>query len=190
MLARVQCSLHRWADCLTAAQASAAVVPYPEVLGYEADAQRALGDGPGADRTNDLIVTIERIGNAQNISDRLLAIYYAEHREHLDDAYRIATRELRVRDDPFTEDTLAWCAAMDGRWPEARRRSRLALAYGTENSLLRYHAGIIALHFGDRDEARRELNAALALNPQFHPFYADDARAQLAQLGSATAPVR
>lgn len=190
MLARVNCSLHRWADCLATAQASAAVVPYPEVLGYEADAQRALGDAAGADRTNDLILTIERIGNAQNISDRLLAIYYAEHRERLDDAYRIATRELRVRDDPFTEDTLAWCAAMDGRWPEAQRRIRRALAYGTENSLLRYHAGIIALHFGDRTEAQRELRAALALNAQFHPFYADDARAQLARLDSAAAPAR
>jgi tetratricopeptide (TPR) repeat protein len=190
MLARVHCSLHHWAECLAAAQASAAVVPYPEVLGYEADAQRALGDAAGANRTNDLIVTIERIGNTQGISDRLLAIYYAEHAERLDDAYRIATRELRVRDDIFTEDTLAWCAAMDGRWPEARRRMRLALAYGTENSLLRYHAGLIALHFGDRTEARRELGAALALNPQFHPFYADDAREQLARLESATAPVR
>ncbi len=44
MLARVDCALHRWSDCLTAASASASVVPYPEVLGYEVDAQRALGD--------------------------------------------------------------------------------------------------------------------------------------------------
>jgi tetratricopeptide (TPR) repeat protein len=182
LLARIDCALHRWQACLDAAQASAAVVPYPEVLGYEVDAQRALGDPAAAAQTDDLIRTIERIGNAQRISDRLLAIYYSEHAEHLNDAYAIARRELSVRDDIFTEDTLAWAAAMDGRWDEARTRSASALRYDTENSLLQYHAGMIALHFGDRTEAKRRLEAALALNPWFHPFFADDARAKLAKL--------
>jgi uncharacterized protein HemY len=180
MLARVDCALHRWQDCLDAAKASAAVVPYPEVLGYEVDAQRALGDGNAAAQTDDLIRTVERIGNAQRVSDRLLAIYYSEHGENLDDAYRIAQRELTVRDDIFTEDTLAWAAAMDGRWDEARSRTAATLRYDTENALLQYHGGIIALHFGDRAQAKDRLAKALALNSQFHPFYADDARAKLA----------
>jgi Flp pilus assembly protein TadD len=157
-------------------------VPFPEVLGYEADAQRALGDASGAAQTDDVIRTVERVGNAQHISDRLLAIYYAEHGENVADAYAIAKRELAVRDDVFTEDTLAWAAAMDGRWDEARTRIAGALRYGTENALLRYHAGAIALHFGDRAEARRRLSEALALNAQFHAVYADDARAKLAAL--------
>ncbi len=182
LLARFSCALHDWHTCLDAATASATVTPFPEVLGYEADALRALGDPAAAARTDDLIRTVERVGNAQHISDRLLAVYYSEHGEHRDDAYAIARRELGVRDDVFTEDTLAWAAAMDGRWSEARTRVRRALRYGTENALLRYHAGIIALHFGDRAEARRRLGAALALNPSFHPFYADDARAKLAAL--------
>ncbi|MDQ6943657.1 MAG: hypothetical protein M3169_14255 [Candidatus Eremiobacteraeota bacterium] len=182
LIARVACSVHRWRECLDAAKASAQVVPYPEVLGYEADAQRALGDVTGAAQTNDLIRTIERIGNAQHVSDRLLAIYYSEHGERLDDAYRIAKGELAVRDDIFTDDTLAWAAAMDGHWDEARTRIGPALRFDTENALLQYHAGIIALHFGDRPEAKRRLEKAVALNAQFHPFYADDARAQLARL--------
>ncbi len=156
MLARFTCALHRWQACLDAAAASAAVAPFPEVLGYEVDAQRALGDPAAAARTDDLIRTVERIGNAQHISDRLLAVYYTDHGERRDDAYAIAKRELAVRDDVFTEDTLAWAAAMDGRWYEARARIRRALRYVTENALLRYHAGIIALHFGDRVEARRD----------------------------------
>ncbi len=181
MLARVLCSLERWQECLSAASASANVVPYPEVLGYEVDAQRALGDAAGAARTDDLIRTIERIGNAQRISDRLLAIYYSEHAERSDDAYAIAKRELHVRDDVYAEDTLAWAAAMDGRWAEAAARSRAALRYGTENALFRYHAGVIALHAGDRAEGRTWLRLALALNPKFHPFFAPDARRRLAE---------
>ena len=157
-------------------------MPYPETLGYEEDADRALGDTPGAERIADLIVTIERIGNAQHISDRLLAIYYAEHRIRTADAYAIARRELSVRDDIFTEDTLAWAAAADGRWNEARTAAGKALRFDTENSLMQYHAGIIALHFGDRDGAKRRFQKALILNPSFHSVYADDARAQLARL--------
>jgi tetratricopeptide (TPR) repeat protein len=180
--ARFECALHRWQACLTDATASANVVPYPETLGYEADAQRALGDAAGAARTDDLIRTIEKIGNTQHISDRLLAIYYAEHRIHTDDAYRIAQRELAARDDIFTEDTLAWAAAMDGKWDEARTHENRAIRFDTENSLLQYHAGVIALHFGDTTSGKARLQRALALNPSFHPFYADDARSRLARL--------
>ena len=180
--ARFLCALKRWQACLDAATASANVVPYPETLGYEADAQRALGDAPAAKRTDDLIVTIEKIGNAQHISDRLLAIYYSEHGFRRDDAYAIAKRELAARDDIFTEDTLAWAAAADGRWDEARTASRKAMRFDTENALLQYHAGMIALHFGDRGQAKERLSKALALNSSFHQVYADDARAQLARL--------
>ncbi len=180
--ARFACALHRWQVCLENATASANVIPYPETLGYEADAQRALGNETDAKKTEALIATVERIGNAQHISDRLLAIYYSEHGVHLDDAYRIAKSELAVRHDVFTQDTLAWAAAMDGRWVEARRAIALATRYGTENSLILYHAGVIAEHFGNRAAAKDDYASALALNASFHPTYADDARARLAKL--------
>jgi len=181
-LARFECALHDWKACLADATRSAELVPYPETLGYEADAQRALGDTSGAAQTEDLIHTVELIGNTQHISDRLLAVYYSEHGVERDDAYRIAKNELVARDDIYTEDTLAWAAAMDGRWNEARDASRKALIFDTEDPRLQYHAAVIALHFGDRDEAKRRFARALALNPHFHPVYADEARATLARL--------
>lgn len=181
-LARIECALQQWERCRADAATSASEVPYPETLGYEADAQRELGDASGAAQTADLILTIERIGNAQHVSDRLLAIYFSEHRLRAGDAYRIARRELAVRDDVYAEDTLAWAAAMDGRWDEARREIKKALRFDTEDSRLQYHAGAIALNFGDRAEAKRRFARALALNPHFHPAYADEARTELARL--------
>ena len=182
LLAKFQCAQKAWQACLDAATAAANVVPYPETLGYQVDALRALGRTNEAAQTDDLIVTEERIGNAQRISDRLLAIYYSDHHLHADDAYSIAKRELAVRDDIFTEDTLAWAAAMDNKWDEARTREAKALRFDTEISLLHYHAGVIALHFGDGPEAKRQFARALALNAQFDAVFADDARAQLAKL--------
>jgi tetratricopeptide (TPR) repeat protein len=181
-LARIECAQHDWPACLRDATSSAAIVPYPETLGYEADAQRALGNTALADQTNDLIDTVARLGDQQHITDRLLAIYYSDHRLHLATAYAIATNELKSRDDIFTEDTLAWAAAMDGHWNEARTRVRKAARYGTENSLIDYHAGVIESHFGNRPAAKADFTRALALNPAFHPFFADDARARLATL--------
>lgn len=181
-LASFECALKRWQPCLNDATASASIVPYPETLGYKVDAQTALGDTKGAAETNALIRTIEKIGNTQRVSDRLLAIYYSEHHLFAHDAYAIAKRELRARDDIFTEDTLAWAAAMDDRWGEARVASAKAMRYRTENALLFYHAGAIADHFGKHAEAKADFERALALNASFHPFYADDARARLAKL--------
>ncbi len=181
-LARIECARRDWQQCLTDAVASSNIVPYPETLGYKADAQRALGDEGGAAQTADLIHTVGMLGDRQHITDRLLAIYYADHRLYTDAAYAIAQNELRSRDDIFTEDTLAWAAAMDGRWAEARAHSTAALRYGTQNSLLDYHAGVVAEHFGDRAAAKAHFERALALNPSFHPVFAADARAKLASL--------
>jgi tetratricopeptide (TPR) repeat protein len=181
-LARIECSLHQWAACLTDASHSAAIVPYPETLGYEADAQRALGYNAAAAQTDDLIDAVERLGDAYHITDRLTAVYYSEHDTHLAAAYAIARNELRSRDDVLTEDTLAWAAAMDGRWNEARTAIAKARRWHTQNSLIDYHAGVIAQHFGNAVEAKADFNEALGLNPYFHPAYADDARRRVATL--------
>lgn len=71
---------------------------------------------------------------------------------------------------------------MDGRWDEARAHIAKALRYRTQNSLIEYHAGIIAAHFNDRSAEKAHLERALALNPIFHPAFADDARAKLGAL--------
>jgi tetratricopeptide (TPR) repeat protein len=181
-LAHVECALHEWDACLHDATASAAIVPYPETLGYEVDAQRALGQTAAAAQTDDLIAAVERLGDAQHITDRLTAIYYSDHNTHLGDAYAIARNELHSRDDVFTEDTLAWAAAMDGRWDEARRSIAKAQRWHTENALIDYHAGVIAQHFGQPAVAKTDFQAALALNAHFHAVYADDARSRLAAL--------
>jgi tetratricopeptide (TPR) repeat protein len=176
-LAKYELANHHYAEALDAARRGADVTPFPETLGYEADAQAALGDARGAAATRDLIYTIERIGNSYRVNDRLLAIYYTDHGLRKDDALQIARREAAVRgDEIYAQDTLAWAAAMDGHWDEARRASASALRFDTEDPIVQFHAGEIALHFGDKAEAKRRLQRALALNPNFHPAYADVAR--------------
>jgi tetratricopeptide (TPR) repeat protein len=181
-LARFELAEKHYAAAQESAQRAVALVPSPETLGILADAQAAQNDMAGAGATRAEIDAEEKIGNAQHVNDRLIAVYLADHRVRAADAYTIARRELRVRDDVYAEDTLAWCAARAGKWDLARAASAKALRFDTEDPRLQYHAGVIAQHFGDTAEAVRRYSRALALNPHFSAIQADDARAQLASL--------
>lgn len=168
---------HDWQRALASATRSAELYPLPQALGYEADAQRALGDDQGANRTDALIAAEQRLFNVQGINDRLLAIYYAEHREHLNDALAAARSDMAKRgNEIYADDTMAWVLAAMGRWKEARGYAVRAARYDTGDPELQYHCGVIAWHTGHTGEARRRLSAALAVDAQFHPIYADDAR--------------
>jgi len=187
-LARLYAAQQRWQAVLTVANEGIDRVPLVETLGYKADAQRALGDPQGAAETEALIEVVARLSKVQGIYDRALAVYYTEHGIHLPDALDIAQREVAVRDDIYAEDTLAWAAAANGDWQTAQRATQQATRYGTEDALLHFHRGMIALHCGDRADAQEQLQLALRLNPTFHHKYAAEARQTLTQLTQAVAP--
>jgi tetratricopeptide (TPR) repeat protein len=176
-MARFCWAARDWKCALQAATRGAGIIPEPETLGYKADAERALGLRAQAAQTQALIVAVERLGNAYRINDRLLAAYYSEHNVHLDDALRIARREAAHRgQEIFAQDTLAWAAAVGGRWNEAYTAIRSATRLHTEDPRLLFHAAVIETHFGACHAARAHLREALALNSQFDPFYAPLAR--------------
>ncbi|MDQ2991599.1 MAG: hypothetical protein M3R30_02105, partial [Candidatus Eremiobacteraeota bacterium] len=182
-LARFSWATKDWNGAVDAATHGIAIIPEPETLGYLADAQAALGKTDAAKQTQSLIFAVERVGNAYNINDRLLSVYYAEHGIRLDDAYAIAQREVRARgDEVYAQDTLAWAAAMDGKWNVAEAAAKRAIRLNTQDPRILFHAGAIAAHFGRKDEAQALLQAAMKLNPTFDPFYAERAATLLAQL--------
>ncbi|MCC5638308.1 tetratricopeptide repeat protein [Nostoc sp. CHAB 5844] len=180
-LARLYATQHRWQDALNIANQGIEIMPLVETLGYKADAQTALGDEKGAAATEDLIGVVAYLSKVKGICDRALAVYYTEHEIHLKQALQIARQEVAIRDDIYAEDTLAWAAAANEQWQEAQQAAQKATRYGTEDALLQFHAGIIALHFGNREEAIERLTHAVKLNPQFHHKYAQAARHILAQ---------
>src|SRR5439155_21694627 len=73
-----------------------------------------------------------------------------------------------------------------GHYTAAVVASQRALAMGTRDARLHYHAGFIALAGGDLDRARSELGRALAIGPAFDPLLAARARAALALLENMT----
>ncbi|MBD2078784.1 tetratricopeptide repeat protein [Leptolyngbya sp. FACHB-17] len=185
-LTRLYAVQHRWQNVLETANQGIDQIPLVETLGYKADAQRALGNPDGAIATEEIIEVVAHLSKVQGIYDRALAVYYSEHGIHLSEALEIARREVKIRDDIYAEDTLAWAAAANGAWQEAQQAAERATRYKTEDALVQFHRGIIELHCGNRGEAVQRLTQALTLNSQFHPKYAAEARQALAQLKAAT----
>jgi len=64
-----------------------------------------------------------------------------------------------------------------------------ALHLETNDALVLFHAGMIYERLGDAEKAKDYLHRAVALNPQFHLFYADLARTTLEGLSNGSLAV-
>jgi hypothetical protein len=97
---------------------------------------------------------------------------------------RDARREIVRRRDVYGYDLLAWAQYKSGHIADARRSIAAALLQGTEDAMLFYHAGMIALAAGDSVDARRRLEQSLLLNPGFSATQSRIARRTLGSLGA------
>lgn len=85
---------------------------------------------------------------------RTYAIYLATQRRQAELAVRLATRELGERADVFTYDCLAWAQYSAGDLVSAKAAIAKALAEGTSDARLFFHAGIINAAVGEREAAQ------------------------------------
>ena len=100
---------------------------------------------------------------------RTFALYLATTRRDSHTALQLAEEELTVRADVFTLDTLAWALHAVGRYQEARAYSGRALAEGTQEARLFYHAGVIAAAVQEPEEAAHWLAKATAIRQMLWP---------------------
>src|SRR4030095_14296679 len=73
---------------------------------------------------------------------------------------RLARAEFDSRSDVFSHDALAWSLAAAGNVTEAQSEMQRALAEGTQDARLFFHAGIIASQAGHSADAERWLRKA------------------------------
>ncbi len=94
-----------------------------------------------------------------------LITYYADYAHQPMEALRIARQEMDQRHDVWTLDAYAWALYANGRYTEAGQQMEKALAVGTRDAVLYYHAGAIEAAIGKKVEASRYLQQSLDLNP-------------------------
>lgn len=186
-LAHVREAQGRRADAITLLEAATDLIPQPELVAALGDLRALNGDVAGAERAYALVERIGALARATgSVYNRQLVLFAADHDRDVTDAIAVARAELSVRHDVYAHDALAWALFKDGQLAEAAAEAKAALALGTPDSRISYHAGMIAAAQGRDDDARRLLKRAMAGRAFLPPLQVPIAEAALAALGGAS----
>jgi tetratricopeptide (TPR) repeat protein len=154
---------------------AAAIVPLPEYVVALGELQALRGDDDAARISFGTAAAEIQLQRASGVVvDVDLALFEADHGDP-QQALDQAMTGWRTTPTTRAADAVAWALHRLGRDDEAARWARRALALGSRDPLLRYHAGAIAAANGDTTAARRHLRLALDEDPGFAPAAAADA---------------
>ncbi|MFL6553637.1 MAG: tetratricopeptide repeat protein [Chthoniobacterales bacterium] len=149
----------RFEEALDALQNAVKLNPLPEYQWTLAEALHVAGK---EDEASDVEAQLCQRGTSGD--PRTLALFLATRHESPETALRLARAELDSRGDVFTHDALAWSLVAAGKVTEAHSEMQRALAEGTKDARLFFHAGVIASQAGHLAEAERWLRKASELS--------------------------
>jgi tetratricopeptide (TPR) repeat protein len=183
-MARVKTARKDHAAAIDYYRRAITVVPHAETVAALGDVYAAVGQLDDAEKQYALVEAIDRLNRASGVrTDLQMARFHADRDRNIPRAVQDAEAAFRTLKNVHAADTLAWCYYKAGRYEDARRAIRKALAQRTPDAEILFHAGMIHARLGDRGAAQRYLYQALSLNPSFHPVHATTASAMLDQLG-------
>lgn len=100
-----------------------------------------------------------------------LAGFYADSQPDPAQAVAWARRDLELRHSLEAWDALAWALYQNNQFPEAVEAIGRALAPGTADAHISYHAGLIRMSTGDLAGGKAALRQAIAANPKHAAFH-------------------
>jgi tetratricopeptide (TPR) repeat protein len=150
---------NRFDEAVDALRTATKLNPLPEYQWTLAEALRAAG------RENEAFgIEMQLRQHGVSGDPRTLAVFLATRHENPEAALRLAQAELDSRSDVFTHDALAWSLAAAGNLTEAHSEMQRALAEGTEDARLFFHAGVIGSRAGHTADAERWFRKASELS--------------------------
>jgi len=173
-LAKVRTAQGKFEESIQLYQRSIAIIPFPVYVAELGDVYKKMGRLKEAQQQYELVEYIGHLSKLnQVLANRELALFYADQGIRLSQALELARKELEIRHDIYTWDTLAWVLYRNGKFEAASEAIHKALALGTKDSLLLFHAGMICHSLAKDSEAADFLRRALETNPHFHIFQAE-----------------
>ena len=161
---KVRLAQNRFPEAVEALQTAAKMNPLPEYQWTLAEALRAVG------RENEASgIEVQLRKHGPSTDPRTMALFLATRHENPETALRLARSEFDSRGDVFTHDALAWSLAAAGNLAEAHGEMQRALAEGTEDARLFFHAAVIASQAGHAADAERWLRKASGLSQLLLP---------------------
>jgi tetratricopeptide (TPR) repeat protein len=179
-MTRVAAARHDWRRAVELGGLAVAQTLDPATLGLLADGYAALGDTATA-ASYDRAMGLSVLGQPGPYH-RAWSLYLLDHDREVPRVLAKVREELTTRRDVYGYDLLAWALHKSGRDADAVAPIRRALALGTRDAMLQYHAGMIELGVGDTAAATASLTTALEINPFWHPTQPAVVRAVLDSL--------
>jgi len=84
----------------------------------------------------------------------------------------VAKKDFELRQSAGACDALAWAQYKNGDFKEAAASMTRALAFGTKDAHVLFHAGMIYFRAGDVVKSRACVKEVVAINPKFDKFHA------------------
>jgi tetratricopeptide (TPR) repeat protein len=170
-------------EAITLLETATARLPQPELVAALGDLYALDGQADRAQAQYRLVDGIARLTAATgSVYDRQLSLFAADHDRDVTAAVRRARAELAVRPDVYGHDALAWTLFAAGQLEAAAQEASAALALGTPDPRLAYHAGLIAAAQGDDARALPLLRLAVRGIAMLPALQQPRARAALAAL--------
>lgn len=145
-------------------QRAVALNPLPDYQWVLSEALRAAGQNDEAEKVEQQLT---RKGAASD--PRTFALYLATKGSDPATALDLAQAELNNRSDVFSHDAMAWALAANGRSQEAWQEMQAALAEGTKDARLYFHAALLAVQAGQAETAQPWISKATSMMHQLLP---------------------
>ena len=172
-LAELRAAQSRIDESIAQYEKLAARVPRPEFFQALADicalSNRAEPAAAWAARAEEAY--LRSVGEGAVHYRHHLAGFYADTKEEHAKAVEWARKDLELRHSIFAHDALAWALYKNGASLEAAEHVKKAMATGTQDPHLLYHAGLIRMATGDIAGGKAALQQASAVNAKFNTFH-------------------
>lgn len=159
-MGRAQAAKGGFKAAIASYEKAQASTPLPDYAAALYDLYTIQKDVKNAKIQIEMIDVIDKINkNNGEVTNRNVALIFADHDWHLDRALELATAELDVRRDVYSYDALAWALYKNKKFAEADQSMAKALRMGTPEPAFYYHAEQIARANGktkEADEYRRQ----------------------------------
>lgn len=187
-LGKVSAAQGKYEEAISYYQRAVNIVPQPDYLAALGDLYSLTGK---TDQARIQYDTVEYIGGLaelnQQVYNRQLANFYSDHDINLEKALKLGLAELETRKDIYGYDAAAWAEYKNGNYQKAQEYMEQAMALGTQDARLYFHAGMIAYALGQNKSARDYLERAMDINPHFSILDFATANETLERLQAAAA---
>lgn len=173
-LAKLQLARQDYPGAIGFLKQAVQISALPEYIIMLGDAYYLAGQKDKAEEQYDNVKFVNTMYKQKGVdTDMELALFEAEHNKNLQDALELAKKSFEKRPSIKGSEVLAWTYYKMGNLNEAEKNINNALALGSKDPLLYYHAGIIYRNTGHFDKSKEYMDAALKINPYYKDLYSE-----------------